>query len=49
MQYFQDWSYIGLPIGDSKTTSTLNIGVYLSYLLNFSDKFSFGLTTGYTS
>ena len=46
---FKAGVHIGLPIGDANKTSTMNLGVDLSYLWKVSDEFSLGLTTGYTS
>lgn len=40
---------LGLPLGDIKDLSGLNIGVEASYLWDVSKEFDLGLTTGYTT
>jgi hypothetical protein len=39
----------GLPVGDIKDFSSLNLGADLAYVWNLGDKFSAGVTTGYSN
>jgi hypothetical protein len=46
---FKLGAHIGLPIGDIKDASPLNVGLDVAYLWKVADKFSAGATVGYTS
>ena len=41
--------HVGLPIGNIKDSSPLNLGADVAYSWNIDSKFSAGLVTGYTS
>jgi hypothetical protein len=46
---FKLGAHVGLPTGDIKDSSSLNLGIDAAYMWNVADKFSAGITTGYTS
>jgi hypothetical protein len=46
---FKVGAHIGLPMGDIKDVSSLNLGADLAYVWNVADKFTAGVVTGYTS
>lgn len=47
--HFKVGAHVGLPLGDIKDFSSVNLGVDAAYLWNVADQFSAGVTTGYTS
>lgn len=47
--HFKVGAHVGLPMGDIKDLSSVNLGVDVAYLWNVADKFSVGATTGYTT
>lgn len=46
---FKLGAHVGLPMGDIKDASSLNLGADLAYVWNVADKFTVGVATGYTS
>jgi hypothetical protein len=46
---FKLGAHVGLPMGDIKDASSLNVGADLAYVWNVADKFTAGVTSGYTS
>ncbi|NRT15300.1 hypothetical protein HNP99_001647 [Flavobacterium sp. 28A] len=46
---FKVGAHVGLPMGDIKDGSSLNLGADVAYLWNVTDKFKAGTTTGYSS
>ncbi len=46
---FKIGAHLGLPIGDIKESSSLNLGADIAYVWTVDSKFSAGLVTGYTS
>ncbi|TDE27718.1 hypothetical protein E0I61_13435 [Flavobacterium ranwuense] len=42
-------AHVGLPTGDIKDAYSVNLGVDVTYMWNVTDKFSAGVTTGYTA
>lgn len=46
---FKVGAHVGLPMGDIKDSYSLNLGADVAYVWNVSDKFSAGVTTGYTT
>lgn len=46
---FKLGAHIGLPMGDIKDISSLNIGVDVAYVWKVADKFSAGIVSGYTT
>lgn len=46
---FKVGAHVGLPMGDIKDVSSVNLGADVAYVWNVADKFSAGVTTGYTS
>lgn len=46
---FKIGAHVGLPMGDIKDGSSLNLGADVAYVWNLADKFKVGATTGYTS
>ena len=47
--HFKVGAHVGLPMGDFKDSYSVNLGVDVAYLWNVADKFSAGVTTGYTT
>ena len=47
--HFKVGAHVGLPLGDIKDASSVNLGVDAAYLWNVADKFTAGVTTGYTT
>jgi hypothetical protein len=47
--HFKVGAHVGLPLGDFKDSYSVNLGVDAAYLWNVVDKFSAGVTTGYTT
>lgn len=47
--HFKVGAHVGLPLGDIKDAFSVNLGVDAAYLWNVADKFSAGVTTGYTT
>ena len=46
---FKVGAHVGLPLGDFKDSFSVNLGVDVAYLWKVADKFSAGVTTGYTT
>lgn len=46
---FKAGVHVGLPMGDIKDVSSINLGADVAYLWNVADEFKVGVTTGYTS
>lgn len=46
---FKVGAHVGLPMGDIKDGYSLNIGADVAYVWNVADKFSAGVTTGYST
>jgi hypothetical protein len=46
---FKLGAHVGLPTGDIKDSRSVNLGVDAAYLWNVADKFTAGVTTGYTT
>jgi hypothetical protein len=46
--HFKVGAHVGLPLGDIKDAASVNLGVDAAYLWNVADKFTAGVTTGYT-
>lgn len=47
--HFKVGAHVGLPLGDIKDASSVNLGVDAAYLWEVADQFSAGVTTGYTT
>jgi hypothetical protein len=47
--HFKVGAHVGLPLGDYKDFTSVNLGVDAAYLWNVADQFSAGVTTGYTA
>lgn len=46
---FKLGAHVGLPMGDIKDSSSLNLGLDAAYVWNVADKFSAGVVTGYST
>lgn len=46
---FKLGAHVGLPTGDMKDAYSVNLGIDAAYMWNVADKFSAGVTTGYTT
>lgn len=46
---FKLGAHLGLPLGDIKDVSSLNIGADVGYVWKLADSFDAGIATGYTS
>jgi hypothetical protein len=46
---FKLGAHVGLPIGDIKDFSSVNLGADVAYLWKVADKFDAGIVSGYTS
>lgn len=46
---FKLGAHVGLPTGDIKESTSVNLGIDAAYMWNVADKFSAGITTGYTT
>ncbi|TDE45856.1 hypothetical protein E0I26_03985 [Flavobacterium rhamnosiphilum] len=46
---FKLGAHVGLPMGDFKDSYSVNLGADVAYVWNVADKFSAGVTTGYTT
>jgi hypothetical protein len=46
---FKVGAHVGLPLGDFKDSFSVNLGLDVAYLWKVADKFSAGVTTGYTT
>jgi hypothetical protein len=46
---FKLGAHVGLPMGDIKDFSSLNIGADVAYVWKVADSFDAGITTGYTT
>ena len=46
---FKLGAHLGLPMGDIKDISSLNIGADVAYVWKVTDSFDAGITTGYTT
>lgn len=47
--HFKVGAHVGLPVGNTSDLFSVNLGADVSYLWNVADKFSAGVTTGYTT
>lgn len=47
--HFKVGAHVGLPVGDSSHVFSVNLGIDAAYLWNVADKFTAGVTTGYTT
>ena len=47
--HFKVGAHVGVPLGDAGDAFSVNIGADVAYLWNVADKFSAGVTTGYTA
>lgn len=47
--HFKVGAHVGLPIGDAGDGFSVNLGADVAYLWDVADKFSAGVTTGYTT
>ncbi|PIE50971.1 MAG: hypothetical protein CSA38_00425 [Flavobacteriales bacterium] len=45
---FKVGAHVGLPVGDLSAAYVFNVGADVSYILNVSENFNLGLTTGYS-
>jgi hypothetical protein len=46
--HFKIGAHVGLPLGDTADAFSTNVGVDAAYLWNVANKFSAGITSGYT-
>ena len=46
---FKLGAHVGLPVGDAKDFSSVNLGVDVAYVWKVADQFSAGVTTGYST
>lgn len=46
--HFKVGAHVGLPVGDSADIFSMNLGADVAYLWNVADRFTAGVTTGYT-
>lgn len=47
-RHFKVGAHVGLPVGKSYDLFDMNLGIDAAYLWNINDKFSAGVTSGYT-